>query len=91
MLNVTSITNDECEDRVYRPVRYSVLCTLDGAGKGICDGDSGGPLINFKNQLVGVVNWSKPCAVGHPDGYARLSYYYGWIEKKIARARRRNF
>lgn len=94
MLNVTSITNEECEDRASRTVRYSILCASNPAGQGICNvsfsvqlnlilkkkkqselifllfspsytlwwrqGDSGGALINSKNELVGVVNWSKP-------------------------------
>lgn len=37
VLNVTSITNDECERRVFRPIHQSILCTLNLGGQGICD------------------------------------------------------
>lgn len=42
-------------------------------------GDSGGPLV-MDNELVGLTNWAVLCARGVPDGFARISYLYEWIE-----------
>ena len=48
-------------------------------------GDSGGPLVlrnGRKFTLIGVVSFgsSAGCAVGHPSGYARVTYFRDWIE-----------
>lgn len=37
----------------------------------------------FNNELVGLVSWSYDCAAAKPDGYARISYFYDWIEDKM--------
>lgn len=57
VLNVTSISNEECQKKQPNVVHDSHLCTLAPRGQGICSGDSGGPLV-MNNALVGVVNWS---------------------------------
>lgn len=50
---------------------------------GICAGDSGGTL-EFNKTLIGVSLWcTKPCAVGQPDGYLRVSEFIEWIENKM--------
>lgn len=36
VLNVTSITNDECEKRAFRMIHQSILCTSNPVGQGIC-------------------------------------------------------
>ncbi|XP_060600048.1 fibrinolytic enzyme, isozyme C-like [Ruditapes philippinarum] len=52
-------------------------------GSGSCNGDSGGPLV-CGNELVGVTSWGfSGChqngVVTHPSVYARVSYFYDWV------------
>lgn len=81
-LNITSITDSECKKTFKGDVHESHLCAICSAGHGICNRDSGGPLA-YNNELVGVVNWSEGCGTGKPEGFAKISYFYPWIEKKI--------
>ncbi|TDG48148.1 hypothetical protein AWZ03_005323 [Drosophila navojoa] len=55
------------------------VCVEMEAGKGACHGDSGGPLINAQQQLVGIGNWGVPCGLGYPDVYSRVAFYNDWI------------
>lgn len=48
------------------------------SGRGMCHGDSGGPLAS-NGELIGLVSWGHPCAVGRPDAFVRLSHFYDWI------------
>ncbi|XP_041769590.1 chymotrypsin-1-like [Anopheles merus] len=59
------------------------LCTFAKKGKGVCDGDSGGPVVWYGRQ-VGIVSWSKGCAAGYSDVHARISYFLPWIKATIA-------
>lgn len=45
-------------------------------------GDSGSPLV-IGNELVGIVSWGIPCAVGFPDVHTRLAPYVDWIKMHI--------
>ncbi|XP_013100070.2 chymotrypsin-2 [Stomoxys calcitrans] len=85
-LSGTLISNEECK-RVYAQYADDVdeghLCVKQPAGSGACHGDTGGPLLNSKGQLVGVGNWGVPCAHGFPDVFARLSFYNDWIRTSI--------
>lgn len=61
------------------------LCTLAGAGRGICHGDSGGPLIAASgHRLLGVVSQAVPCATGVPDVHTRVAEYVAWIVANAA-------
>lgn len=64
-LNVKSVSNAECKRSFKDGAHESHLCTISPAGQGICNRDSGGPLV-ANNELVGVVNWSKNCGTGTP-------------------------
>ncbi|XP_023163578.2 chymotrypsin-2 [Drosophila hydei] len=55
------------------------VCVQMEAGKGVCHGDAGGPLINAQQQLVGIGNWGVPCGRGYPDVYSRVAFYNDWI------------
>lgn len=81
-LNVTSITDSECKRTFEGDVHESHLCAICASGHGVCNRDSGGPLA-LDNELVGIVNWSEGCGTGKPEGYAKISYFYSWIEKKL--------
>lgn len=61
-----------------------VLCTEStDAGNSICLGDSGGPLLTLDGILVGVTSWTVQCQVSIPNGFARVSTLYDWIQEKI--------
>jgi hypothetical protein len=82
-----TLTNQECIRRMPGgtgvPILESTLCAFSGAvGKGVCSADSGGPLV-ANNQLIGVVSFGIPCATGFPSGFARVSFYYDWIQKSM--------
>lgn len=52
--------------------------------EGACIGDSGGPLINKENELIGVVSWGKaPCGRGMPDVFARVFSHLKFINETI--------
>ena len=60
------------------------FCILSG-GKDSCKGDSGGPLISWKNKqayLIGVVSRGAGCARHNEAGvYARVKMHLEWIKK----------
>ncbi|KAG4068105.1 hypothetical protein HA402_001530 [Bradysia odoriphaga] len=62
------------------PISNGHVCTTSPAGQGACKGDSGGPLINSADVQVGIVSWGVPCAVGRPDVFTSVPFYYSWIQ-----------
>ena len=65
----------------------SGICTDAGLGKGVCDGDSGGPnVINIggTHYLAGVTSYGSDAGCGiYPEVLARVSTYVEWIRSKI--------
>uniref|UniRef100_A0A1B0DLB7 Uncharacterized protein n=2 Tax=Phlebotomus papatasi TaxID=29031 RepID=A0A1B0DLB7_PHLPP len=56
--------------------------------KDTCEGDSGGPLQIYNNNvycmynIIGVTSFGKGCgSVGQPGVYTRISNYLDWIEE----------
>uniref|UniRef100_A0A182N1R0 trypsin n=1 Tax=Anopheles dirus TaxID=7168 RepID=A0A182N1R0_9DIPT len=92
-INVRKIDLNQCREMYtkYPLQRASIydgnLCSFTRPGQGVCNGDSGGPVV-WNRQLVGVVSWSggddPQCAVGYPDVHSRISFFYNWIRKTIA-------
>lgn len=61
------------------------LCTDPGKAISACVGDSGGPLIDNDNVLIGVVSWGlTPCGnAGAPNVYANVGYFVNWLLQYI--------
>jgi trypsin len=90
----TPITNDQCFQR-FRianvDLSEDILCVDPSTDDSICAGDSGGPLItsiidsnnNINTVQVGVVSFGNECEPDWiPDGFARVSYFTDWINKR---------
>ena len=65
------------------------LCAgkLDTGGFGVCNGDSGGPLMCLDDDtyyIAGIVSWSRGCAEKNAaDVLTNVEQYLGWISKTI--------
>jgi secreted trypsin-like serine protease len=86
--DIPVMSNAECND-YYGIIGDGIVCIDTTGGRGSCNGDSGGPLIE-KGELkeagqkwtqVGVVSFgsSRGCEVGAPAGFTRTEYYLDWI------------
>ncbi|KAF2893424.1 hypothetical protein ILUMI_12749 [Ignelater luminosus] len=85
-----TISNEDCK-RVYGPdvVVNATLCCKGRPEHSTCNGDSGGPLIEWVTDrwvLAGVVSFVHidGCASGNPSGYVRVENYLDWIRNTIA-------
>lgn len=84
--------NSKCTDSFRRnqkqiEISPTQVCAGKAAG-GIdsCFADSGGPLINDQNVIVGIVSTGIGCArPGLPGVYTRVSEYTDWIESVMRR------
>lgn len=77
-VTLTTISNEDCQKYYNNVILPSQMCTFVSKGIGGCKGDSGSPL-TYKNQLVGIFSWTKPCAMGTPDVYTRLYRFIDFI------------
>ncbi|XP_052835858.1 chymotrypsin-2 [Drosophila gunungcola] len=77
----TYLPVDKCRQTLQNvdDVDLGHVCVQMDEGKGACHGDSGGPLIDGQQRLVGIGNWGVPCGRGYPDVYARAAFYHDWI------------
>jgi len=76
-----TVTNSECATRHNQTgglIYDGSICALLTGGHGACFGDSGGPLTTG-GKLIGLVSWGRPCAVGIPDVFTRVSVFLDWI------------
>jgi len=65
-----------------------LLCTLArSSARSVCRGDSGGPLFDAQVEgalQVGVTSFTQDCSARvTPNGFARVSHYYDWIQDQI--------
>lgn len=84
-LQQTTWTYDQCNNKL-NTVNYTEknVCALTSIGKGMCNGDSGSPLIG-NNLQIGIASWvRKPCGGGNPDIYVRVADYLYWISLTVA-------
>ncbi|XP_044541302.1 serine protease 57-like [Gracilinanus agilis] len=81
--SVVVVTKQACNSSWNGVINQDMVCALGsvrGQFRGVCGGDSGGPLI-CQGRLQGVVSFSTPLC-GHPrfpDVYARVSTFIPWI------------
>ena len=81
------IEMEECQEafKMYGEIPNGQICTWSkDTKKGVCHGDSGGPL-TMNDKLVGIVSWGYPeCAhKSYPQVFQQVSYFYDWVQKHI--------
>ncbi|XP_072752169.1 chymotrypsin-2-like [Anoplolepis gracilipes] len=82
-LSVSIIDNEVCQEHYKNTTIFnSQICTLEGKGVGACKGDSGDPLV-YNNILIGIFSWTKPCAIGFPDVFTRISDFTDFIAQAM--------
>lgn len=84
-IEVMVLSNLECTRRLSGWaifLRSNHICTHAGRGRGACTFDSGSPVV-VDGELVGVVSFVVPCAIGFPDWGPRVSSYTRWIDPII--------
>lgn len=79
--NVVAVqSNTECLGHRYN----GLICLAHTAGNGACNGDSGGPAISPDGKVAGIANFVLGgCGTRLPDAYAKVSYFFGWINEKM--------
>ena len=79
-VNLNIVDRPACVKERIGLVDARVVCAA-APGRKTCSNDSGGPLVNSANQLVGIVSGGgKSCADdGVPGIYTRVSAYLPWI------------
>lgn len=84
-VNLKYMIHDRCKEAMNGSASLDVghICTFTRVGEGSCHGDSGGPLVS-NGELVGLVNWGYPCAIGYPDAHASPFFYLDWIRNKMS-------
>ena len=86
--DVEYLSPGTCNDEFWQGnVNVDSVCSVD-ALRGVCSGDSGGPMVVTQGGtdfLVGVASYvafdltTGTCAVGTPDVYMSPTYYFSWI------------
>nr|ABU41050.1 serine proteinase [Lepeophtheirus salmonis] len=85
------IKNDVCAQTYGSLINEDLICIDSSDHKGVCNGDSGGPM-NYeiedgKYMQIGVADFvgGKTCDDGKPEGFARVTSYLEWIEENTGR------
>ncbi|XP_076766920.1 uncharacterized protein LOC143433467 [Xylocopa sonorina] len=81
-LNLNIIDLNQCRKYHELEINNSAICTFNGVGTGLCNGDSGSPLV-YNGRVVGVVSRGIPCAQGAPDVFTSVSDTLSFINKFI--------
>ncbi|XP_069359883.1 chymotrypsin-2-like isoform X1 [Maniola hyperantus] len=96
MLNVTTLTAEQCHLSMKNasqimgpapPVDPKLeICTFHSKGHGMCNGDSGSPLICRRTmKQIGIESWGFACAKGAPDVYARVCAFKKFVKLATGR------
>ncbi|KAL6266470.1 hypothetical protein P5V15_003319 [Pogonomyrmex californicus] len=82
-LSVSIIDNNACQAYYKNTIILnSQICTFERKGIGACKGDSGSPLV-YNGTLIGIFSWTKPCALGFPDVFTRVTNFTDFIRQII--------
>jgi len=93
-VDLRTMSNRQCSSILLKRVTKNMICA-NGYYKGICHGDSGGPLM-VKGQekiVIGVSSWvikgspvpTNNCFGDYPSGFARVSSQLEWIKANAGR------
>lgn len=83
-INLRTINREECRARWEGMFHGNQVCTFVGFGQGSCMGDSGGPLV-YNGKQIGIVSFGKPCAIGVPDVFTDVNYFFDMINEILAK------
>lgn len=89
-VQVQVMSQQKCQQlyQGYRNLTRSMYCASVPGQKDACDADSGGPAVNAKGQLVGIVSWGRANRCAHklsPGVYTSVPYLYDWIAENMNR------
>ncbi|KAI5644642.1 trypsin domain-containing protein [Phthorimaea operculella] len=84
----TVITNAVCRRTFLFLVSDSNICIAGDGGRSTCKGDSGGPMVVYRNGrpiLIGVTSFGSPlgCARDRPAGFARVTSFMDFFRQHI--------
>jgi len=92
--DIPVMSNKDCND-VYGIVGDGVICIDTTGGRGSCNGDSGGPMVQKDGAKGAGQKWiqqgivsfgaSIGCEAGMPAGFTRTEYYLDWINSETGR------
>lgn len=81
-LGLVTINTSKCKD-LYKIVSdRRQICALGGMYEGVCQMDSGGPLV-ADGELLGIVSFGTPCGKGYPDVFTLVPFYLEWIDVEL--------
>ncbi|KAK4313375.1 hypothetical protein Pmani_015272 [Petrolisthes manimaculis] len=80
-VDVPILSNSDCANTYGSTIYDGIICTSSIGGKGVCSGDSGGPM-NWNGVTAGVTSFvaSAGCESGLPHGFTRVTYFLDWIQ-----------
>ena len=85
ILQYTELKTTSCQDDFPKQASFpGVMCAIGEEKRSVCLGDSGGPLINYMNKLVGLTSfgYKSECELGVSSGFTRIPAYIEWIQQK---------
>lgn len=75
----------KCNSIYEGAITQSMVCAGYEGGKGVCQGDSGGALVNEHKVQIGIVSWGYKCAAqGIPQVYTNVAQFSDWIKETMA-------
>jgi secreted trypsin-like serine protease len=89
-VNLVPLSNEECRLSFGNQIVDSMVCVGGNYNEGFCRGDTGAPLIWYKNGRysthVGVASFisNNGCETPEPSGYTRTFSYIDWINNVTA-------